>query len=166
MAIAKQNLATSQSLAISSSGITLANGSVGLANGAGRGSILIDNSTALAVSADIYIKVKTGAAGVSATGYLDVYLIRNEDGSNTVSEDGFAGTTTVDAAFVPVNATKIGIISAVAIATTYYAVLNTAMFGELPRRFAIGIVNNTGASLDITASNHTVSYTLKNFTIA
>lgn len=132
-----------------------------LANAGGRASTAIDNTSTLALSADVYVKVKTGASGTSATGYVDVYLIRSEDGTNY--DDAFGGT---DGAFTPANATKIGIISAVANATTYQAVFNTSMFGELPRKFCIGLVNNSGAALDSTAGNHAVTTTLKRFTIA
>lgn len=132
-----------------------------LGNAAGRASTAIDNSTAKCTSADIYVKIKTGASGVSATGYVDVYLIRSEDGTNY--EDSFGGT---DGAYTPVNAVKIGILSAVANATTYVGVFNTSMFGELPRKFCVGLYNATGAALDSTGSNHAVTVTLKKFDIA
>jgi hypothetical protein len=127
-----------------------------LANGSGRACTAVDNSSASGISADIYLKIKTGASGVVATGYLDIYLIRSEDG--TTYDDSFAGT---DGAFTPVNATKIGIITAVANATTYVAVINTQVIGDLPRKFSIAVVNNTGAALDSTEGNHAKSYTLK-----
>jgi hypothetical protein len=127
-----------------------------LANGAGRAATAIDNSSTNAMSADIYLKIKTGASGTLTTGYLDIYLIRSEDG--TTYDDNFAGT---NAAFTPINATKIGIISAVANATTYVAVINTQLIGDLPRKFSIGVVNNTGGALDSTEGNHAYRYTFK-----
>ena len=148
----------SQALANSAAAtITIAS----LANAAGRASTAIDNSSALNYSADIFVKVKTGASGTSATGYVDIYLIRSEDGTNY--EDGFAGT---DGAYVPNNATKIGIMSCVANSTTYTAVINTSMFGELPRNFCIGLYNATGAALTATAGDHAVTYSLKKHTIS
>lgn len=147
MADFKQKLANSQAVTI-----TLAS----LANGAGRGSTAVDNSVALAPRADIKIKIKTGASGTSATGFLDVYLIKSEDGTNY--DDGFGGT---DAAFTPVNATKIGRITAVANATTYQEVFNTDQSGTLPRKFSIGVFNSCGGQLDGTAGNFAVSITLK-----
>lgn len=152
MSTISQNLGTSTAATI-----TIAS----LANAGGRASTAIDNSTAKCTSADIMVKIKTGASSTSATGYVDVYLVRSEDGTNY--DDAFSGT---DGAYTPVNATKIGIISAVANATTYVGIFNTAMFGELPRKFCIGLVNNSGAALDSTAGNHALSYTLKNFTVA
>jgi hypothetical protein len=124
-----------------------------LANDGGRASAAIDNSTDLAFAADIRLKIKTGASGVLATGYIAVYLIRSEDGTNY--DDGFAGS---DAAYTPVNAILLGIITANANATTYNKVFDTAELGiTLPSKFAIGIVNKTGAALDSTAGNHGLS---------
>ena len=114
------------------------------------------NSSTLALEADIAVKIKTASSGVSTTGFLDIYLIRSEDGTNY--DDGFGGT---DGAFTAVNAYKLGSITANANATTYKANFNTAISGNLPRKFCIGIVNRTGAALDGTGSNHSVTYTLK-----
>lgn len=148
----KQKLASSAALTL-----TLAS----LANGSGRCSTAVDNSSLNLASADIFLKIKTGASGVAATGYLDVYLVKSEDGTNY--DDAFAGS---DAAFTPSNATKIGIISAIANATTYQAVINTELAGNLPRKFAIAVVNNTGAALDSTEGNHAKSYTGKTYQTA
>ena len=131
-----------------------------LANGSGRAATAIDNSSNKFISADVRVKVKTGASGVSATGYVAVYLIRSEDGSSY--DDGFAGS---DAAFTPVNATLLGIISAVANATTYQKVFDLAALGiTLPEKWSIGILNNSGAALDSTEGNHEVKYTGKYYT--
>lgn len=159
MATTSQNLASSVAATI-----TIAS----LANAGGRASTAIDNSTVKCTSADIFVKIKTNAAGTSATGYIDVYLVRSEDGSTW--DDQYVGTTQqysgTDAAFVPTNSTKIGIISATANSSIYQGVFNTAMFGELPRKFCIGLVNNSGAALDSTAGNHAVTVTLKKYDIA
>jgi hypothetical protein len=133
-----------------------------LANAGGRASTAIDNTTNLFVSADIGLKIKTNASGTSATGYVSVYLIRSYDG--TSYDDAYAGS---DAAYTPVNALFLGNISTVANATTYYKVFDTAEYGlTLPRKWAIGIVNNSGAALDSTAGNHELKYTEKYLTVA
>lgn len=138
--------------------ITLAS----LADSAGRASTAIDESTNLYVSADVRVKIKTGAAGVSATGYVAVYLVRSEDGTNY--DDGFAGT---DAALTPVNSTLLGYLTANANATTYQGVFDLQQLGiTLPRKWAICVLNKTAAALDATAGNHEVKYTEKNFTVA
>lgn len=148
MAEIKQKFGTSAALTI-----TLAS----LANGGGRCSTAIDNSSVNAVSSDIYVKIKT-AGTMASPNTLSVYLVRSEDGTNY--DDAFAGS---DAAITPINATLIGIISAPTTGTTYQAVLNTEVAGNLPRKYAIAIVNNTGAALDSTAGNHAVSITPKTY---
>jgi hypothetical protein len=134
--------------------ITLAS----LANGSGRASTAIDNSTGKYVSADIRVKITTG--GTSATGYASVYLIRSEDGTNY--DDSFGGS---DAAYTPVNALLLGTINTPATAT-YVKTFDTAELGlTLPAKWAIGIVNSTGNTLSATAGNHSVTYREKFFTV-
>lgn len=153
MASIKTSLAAASDLTI-----TIAS----LANGSGRASTAVDNSTNLYLSADIRVKIKTNAAGTSATGYVSVYLLRSEDGTDY--DDAFAGS---DAAYTPVNALLLGTINAVANATTYHKVFDTAELGlTLPAKWAIGIVNSTGAALDSTGGNHEISKREKYFTIA
>ena len=138
--------------------ITLAS----LADSSGRGATAIDNTTNKFISADVRVKIKTGATGVSATGYVAVYLVRSEDGSSY--DDGFAGA---DAALTPVNATFLGILTANANATTYNGVFDLAQLGiTLPKKWSIAIVNKTGVALDATGANHEVKYTEKYFTVA
>ena len=138
--------------------ITLAS----LADSSGRAATAIDNSVNKFISADVRIKIKTGATGVSATGYIAVYLVRSEDGSSY--DDGFAGT---DAALTPVNATFLGILTANANAITYNGVFDLAQLGiTLPKKWSIAIVNKTGVALDATGANHEVKYTEKYFTVA
>ena len=132
-----------------------------LANGSGRCSTAIDNTSGVYITADIGLKIKTNAAGTSATGYVSVYLVRSYDG--TSYDDAFAGT---DAAFTPVNATLIGTINAVANATTYYKTIDLAELGlTLPKKWAIAIVNSSGAALDSTGGSHEFKYTEKYYTI-
>ena len=138
--------------------ITLAS----LADSAGRAATAIDNSANKFISADVRIKIKTGATGVSATGYVSVYLVRSEDGASY--DDGFAGA---DAALTPVNATLLGILTANANATTYNGVFDLAQLGiTLPKKWSICILNKTAVALDVTAGNHEVKYTEKYFTVA
>ena len=152
MATAKQDFNTSGTATI-----TIAS----LANGSGQCSTAIDNTTNLFITADIGVKIKTNAAGTSSTGYVSVYLVRSYDG--TTYDDAFAGT---NASFTPVNATFLGTISATANATTYAKVFDLAELGiTLPKKWAIAIVNNTGASLDATAGNHELKYTEKYYSI-
>lgn len=137
--------------------ITLAS----LANGSGRAGTAIVNTSTLAISADIEVLIKTNAAGTSATGYVSVYLIRSADG--TTYDDSFAGT---DAAYTPVNAILLGTINAVANATSYVKIFDTAELGlSLPQKWSIGIVNSSGAAFDSTAGNLAVRYAEKGFSV-
>jgi hypothetical protein len=127
--------------------ITLAS----LANGSGRASTAIDNTSGLYISADVRVKVTT--SGTSATGYVSVYLIRSEDGTNY--DDAFGGS---DAAYTPVNALLLGTIATPATAT-YVKTFDTAELGlTLPAEWAIGIVNRTGNALSATAGDHSVTF--------
>jgi len=133
-----------------------------LANGSGRGSTAIDNTTDVDITADVYLKIKSGASGTSATGYVSVYLVRSGDGSTY--DDSFGGS---DAALTPVNSTLIGTISVVANATTYTKTFDLAELGlTLPKKFAIAIVNSTGGTLDTTGGNHEAKVTRKYYTVA
>ena len=152
MATIKQTLATSTSITIFPASVT---------NGNGRASTAIDNSSNLYLSADVYLKLKSGASSTSATGYVDIYLIRSEDG--TTYDDNFGGS---DAAYTPANATLLGRMAMVANATTYYMVVNTEQAGSLPRKWCIGIVNNSGGTLDATGGSHAVSFTGKTLNVA
>jgi len=135
--------------------ITLAS----LANGSGRASTAIDNSTGLYLSADVRVKVTT--SGTSATGYAEVYLIRSEDGTNF--DDDFGGS---DGAYTPVNALLLGTIATPATAT-YVKTFDTAELGlTLPAKWCIGIVNSTGNALTATAGNHSVTIREKFLTVA
>lgn len=141
MADIKQNYAAGATLTI-----TLAS----LANGSGRASTLRDNQTNEYLSADVRVRVTTSAT--SASGYVEVYLIRSDDGTNF--DDGFAGT---DGAYTPVNALLLGIIITPATAT-YSKVFDTAELGlTLPAEWCIGIVNRTGNALSATGGEHSVT---------
>ena len=135
--------------------ITLAS----LANGSGRASTAVDNSSGLYLSADIRVKIKTGTA--SATGYASVYLIRSEDGTNY--DDSFGGT---DAAYTPVNALLLGTINTPASTTTYAKTFDTAELGlNLPAKWSIGIVNSSGGTISATAGDHSVTFREKYLTV-
>lgn len=150
MATIKQTLGTQADLTI-----TLAS----LANGSGRAATAVDNTTNLYLSADIRVQVKT--SGTSATGYVSVYLIRSEDG--TEYDDDFAGS---DAAYTPINALLLGTINTPATAS-YSKVFDTGELGlTLPAKWSIGIVNSSGNALTATAGDHEVSIRPKFFTVA
>lgn len=133
--------------------ITLAS----LTNGSARQSTAIDNSSGLYEDAEVTVKIKTNAAGTSATGSIEVYAIGTVDGGTTYTDGGGAS----DAA-ITINAARlIGTFPAVANATTYiggpYSVAK-AFDGWLPTSWAIAVKNNSGATLDSTGGNHAAKY--------
>lgn len=129
--------------------ITLAS----LANGSGRASTAVDNTSNLDLDGTVFVKIKTNAAGTSATGHIDVYIVKSPDGSNY--DDAFAGT---DAALTPNAATFLFSFPATANATTYQGSERLSkVFERLPKKFAICVVNNSGAALDSTAGNHSAT---------
>lgn len=135
--------------------ITLAS----LGNGSGRASTAIDNTSGLYVSADVRVKVQT--SGTSATGYVSVYLIRSEDGTNY--DDAWGGT---DNTYTPTNALLLGIILTPGTAS-YQKTFDTSELGlTLPAKWAIGIVNSSGNALTSTAGHHSVTYREKYLTVA
>lgn len=103
------------------------------------------------------IKVKTGASGVSATGYIDVYAIGTVDGGTTYTD----GAGASDAGLTVVAARKLGSFPAVANATTYTSQVMSvaqAFGGVLPAKWGIVVVNVSGAALDATEGNHAKLY--------
>ena len=143
MASIKQAYETTDTLTI-----TLAS----LATGAGRAATAVDNTTNKDPWAKVFVKVKTGASGVSAQGYVSIYLIGSADGTNY--DDAFSGS---DTTYTPVCAKFIGHLPTIANATTYSKTINLEDLGiELPQKFSIGIWNASGAALDGTSGNHAV----------
>jgi len=149
MATIKQAYETTDTLTI-----TLAS----LANGSGRCSTALDNTSNLDITADVGVKITTG--GTSATGYVSVYLVRSYDG--TSYDDAFGGT---DGAFTPINAFFLGTISTPA-TSTYYRTFDLGEYGlTLPKKYAIAIVNSTGNTLSATGGNHEIKITRKFYTV-
>ncbi len=117
--------------------ITLAS----LANGASAVSNAIDNSSNKYVSAVVRVKVRTNAAGTSATGLVTVYIVRSTDGGTDYSDnlDQLIGT-------IPTTAN----------ATTYARAFPVENLGT---HWKIAVLNNSGAALDSTGGNHEVEFT-------
>lgn len=133
--------------------ITLAS----LANTSLQQSTSIDNTINLHNDALVELAIKTGASGVSATGYLDVYAYGTANNGTNYS----GGATGTDGAFTgTLNIKRIGRIAAVANATTYTDVFAVApaFSGVLPQKWGIIVENQTGAALDATEGNHLKVY--------
>lgn len=135
MATATGNFTNSQGVTI-----TLAS----LANGSTATSNAIDNSTNKFLSANVRVKVRTNAAGTSATGSVSVFLVRSTDGGTDYDDS---------------TGTFLGSLPTIANATTYTRTFSTSLVGELGSHWRVAVVNNSGAALDSTAGNHEVEFT-------
>jgi hypothetical protein len=131
-----------------------------LASAGARASTVIDNTTNLFLDALVQVTVKTGASGVSATGFVSIYAYGTADGGTTYPE-GITGTDAGVTLTNPTNLRLIGIINTVANAITYASEpmsVAAAFGGVLPDHWGIVIVNNSGAALDSTEGNHKKVY--------
>lgn len=138
----KDKLSTSAALTV-----TLAS----LTNGSGRQSTLVDNATTLYQDLLVYVKLKTGT---SPTGdkTCDIYLIRGDDDATTEHLSDGAGAS--DAAITPLNAQLIGTVKTKASPATGDVLYGEFLVHRPGPTWGIAIVNNTGATLDATGSNH------------
>lgn len=133
--------------------ITLAS----LANGTSRQSTVIDNTSNLYVDVLVTFKIKTGAAGNTAAGTVELYAIGTTDGGTTYTDGGGA----TDAAITVNAAPFIGSFPATANATTYTGgpvSVAAAFGGTLPQKFAVVVKNNTPSTFDTTGGNFAVQY--------
>lgn len=121
-----------------------------LSNAAAQQSTVVDNTSNLFLDALVFVKLKTGASGVSANGYVDIYAYGTADGGTTYS-DGATGSNGSISPTSPPNLMYLGRINCVADSTTYeggpFSVAN-AFGGLLPDHWGLVLVNNTGATLD------------------
>ena len=123
-----------------------------LANNAQRSSLAIDNTTNLYLDALVSVKVKTNAAGTSASGAVNVYAYGTTDGGTTYGGgEANMGTDAVVTLASPPNIRVIGVIVANANATAYAVSgmsVAAAFGGMLPAAWGIVVENKTGAALD------------------
>jgi hypothetical protein len=143
MATATLNATNSQSVTITLA--SLSNGSTAVSNA-------IDNSSNKFLSANVRVKVKTGASGVSATGSCSVFLVRSTDGGTDYDDS--------------TNAAFLGSLPTAANATTYARTFSTELVGSIGTHWKVAVVNNSGAALDSTAGNHEVEFSGLKYDIA
>ena len=151
MAVIKQQFGTNNQTMT----ITLAS----LATTASREATAIDNTTNLFMDVKVSVKVKTNAAGVVATGAVNVFAYAAADGGVTWA----GGVTGTDAAYAGNKDALIflGSLPTIAISTTYASIFSLARafgYGGIPANWGIVIDNESGAALDATAANHAVIY--------
>lgn len=131
-----------------------------LANSGARASTVVDNSTNLFIDALIQLKVKTNAAGTSATGFCNLYVYGTANGGTNYTE-GATGTDAGITLTVPPNAIRLASFNTVANAATYIVgpvSVAAAFNGIIPDHWGIILENKSGAALDATAGNHGIWY--------
>ena len=126
-----------------------------LTNGSGRQSTLIDNATARFQDLLIYAKIKMGTTPVGDS-TVDFYLIRGDDDSTTEHLSDGAGAS--DAALTVVNAQLIGTVKTIAAPSTGDVLYGEFLIHRPGPTWGIAVVNNSGATLDTTGSNHWLRY--------
>ena len=146
--------------------VSLAPGSVGLANGVVRGSAGVNNVNAIAtgkgfIDAKLFLAIKLQAG--TPTGDIQVYLAESLDNSSW--PDAFTGS---DATIVLANPTNLillapqsVIVARAAGALTWkmaFGSLASAAGGYLAPYWGVAIQNNTGLSFDNTEANHTKNF--------
>jgi hypothetical protein len=137
--------------------ISLAPGGVGLANAAARVSTVIDNTTNLFLDALVQLQLKSGASGVSANGFANIYAYGTVDAADNFYPEAITGTDAALTLVVPTNLRFIGVINMVANATAYISEpmsVAAAFGGVLPEKWGIVIENQSGAAFDTTEANH------------
>lgn len=131
-----------------------------LANGAGRISAQIDNSTARGTRARVGIRVKTGASAPTAGQVYKVYFIRQTATTPLQGGRGGSALGTADAAVSvePLNAECLGSLQVTtATATTYEEIFTVIDPGA---KFSIVVWNASGQAADTTNGNHLVEVDL------
>ena len=131
-----------------------------LANGAAQNSVQVDNLGSQFEDVKIMVSIKTGASGVSSTGYINIYGYASD---GVTYPEGINGTTSGTVTLTtPTNLILIAQINA----NTNAAVKAAGPFSfcrqygidRLPRYWGVVVQNMTGVALDTTAANSYVSY--------
>ena len=136
--------------------ITLAS----LANNGARQATVVDNTSDLFLDVLLMLKVKSGASGVSATGYVEIFAYGTVDDGTTYSEGATGADGAITLTSVP-NVRLIGIINVVANATTYMGgpfSVAAPFGGVLPKKWGIIVRNKSGAALDAAEGSHAKLY--------
>lgn len=121
-----------------------------LANNGQRCAAAIDNTSNLFLDALVQIKIKTGNASTSTTGFVNIYAYGTADGGTNYS-DGVSGTDASATLTSPPNVRLIGVVNCVANSTTYVGgpfSVAQAFGGQLPDHWGIVVENKTGGTLD------------------
>jgi len=132
-----------------------------LASTSARASTAVDNTTNLYEDVYLFFKMATNTAGVSTTGYINVYGYGTVDGGTTYPES-ITGTDAAITLTSPPNLVLIAQINANAVSKTYTfgPVSFCRLYGldKLPAKWGVVVVNQTGAAFTATAGNYAITY--------
>jgi hypothetical protein len=137
--------------------ITLAS----LANNAARASTAVSNTTNLYEDVYLFVKITTAAAGVSATGYVNVYGYGTVDGGTNYPE-AITGTDAAITLTSPPNLMLLAQINANTNGATKtfgpFSFCRLYGLDKIPASWGVVVVNFTGAAFNATAGNFLVEY--------
>lgn len=131
------------------------------ANGVGRESTAIDNTSDLAIDAIVGGKIKTGTT--TANTQIEIWAYGSYDGT---SYGGGASGSDAGLTLIPANRKLLKLLDMIQIpdttARTYtmsgYSIAQ-AFGGVMPKKWGIFVLNSSGANLDSTGGNHEIKYT-------
>jgi len=135
--------------------ITLAS----LASGSARESTAIDNTSNLYLDAEVYLALKLQTGSPSSDKAIYIYGAASADGTNYT--DNATGSDAAITLRAPTNLRLLGVIATPdSGALTYKFVIGSvvAVWGFLPPKWSIIVVNKTGIAFDATEGNHTKQY--------
>lgn len=131
-----------------------------LANSAARQSDAISNAVNDYIDILVQLKVKSGASGTSAAGFVCIYAVGSADGGTSYGESAGASDAGITLT-VPSNAKVIGSMNIVANGVSYISnpmSVAAAFGGVLPDHVVIIVENQSGHALDTTEGNHAKFY--------
>jgi hypothetical protein len=132
-----------------------------LANTSSRQSTVVDNTTTLYPDVFLQLVIKSGASGVSTSGYVNVWGFGTADAATPSYGENAGATDAAITLTVPTNLRLIGSLNVVANATTYKSnpmSVAAAFGGIIPEKWGIVVENQTGAPLDSTEGSHKKIY--------
>lgn len=137
--------------------ITLAS----LANAGARASTAVDNTVNLFEDVLFFVKTTSAAAGTSATGFVNIYGYGTVDGGTTYPE-AITGTDAAATLSAPPNLVLLAQLTVNTNAKTFtagpFSFCRLYGIDRLPARWGLVFVNQSGATLNATAGNHSITY--------
>lgn len=128
----------------------------------GRTSNALDNTTTKAIDYSLRFKTRTGTT-LTANRVIELWAAPSEDGTNYSGGNGGTDAGKTHTAESKESMVLLAALRTNATNSTDYEInvasLAGALGGALPRKVSFFVVQNTGAALDATGSNHVLSAT-------